>query len=134
MKVEKRFNIDFFEFAFLVEACIPPRPIARAMFGDKVIDYYHDLMTEKERALIYEWISKNWIYQDGIEKKNEDCLWFDARFNPENQYIVTTNYDNKEQKHICFKRGNDFCVKKHRFINNNFIIQAEKIKNELSRT
>ena len=26
------FEIDFFELAILAEACIPPRPIARAMF------------------------------------------------------------------------------------------------------
>jgi len=34
------FQIDFFELAFLAEACIPPRPIARMMFWQHLTDYY----------------------------------------------------------------------------------------------
>ena len=53
-----RFNIDFFEFSFLVEACIPPRPIARAMFWDDVINKYYHVLTDNERQRLFEWINR----------------------------------------------------------------------------
>jgi len=42
--MDRRFKIDFLELYFLAEACIPPRPIARAMFWDDLCDkYYHEM-------------------------------------------------------------------------------------------
>lgn len=127
MKVEKRFNIDFFEFAFLVEACIPPKPIARTVFWDKVIDYYYDLMTDEERKHLYSWICKNWVYQTGIEKKNEDCLVFDARYNPEKQYFVMTKKDGRLETHKAFKFNGQFHTQKNTTILKEFIIDTQKI-------
>lgn len=40
-----RFNIVFFEFSFLVEACIPPRPIARA--NDRKPDTWKHILIER---------------------------------------------------------------------------------------
>lgn len=42
---DNRFSIDFIEFSFLVEACIPPRPIARTYFWGQVIDKYYHVLT-----------------------------------------------------------------------------------------
>jgi hypothetical protein len=50
------FTIDFFELAFLVEACIPPRPIARSMFFDDVSDIHYHKMTKEERQRLFDWI------------------------------------------------------------------------------
>jgi hypothetical protein len=69
------FNIDFFEFSFLVEACIPPRPIARSSFWDSVIDKHFHKMTEEERSDLYDWIKKNYYFQDGIGKKNKQSYY-----------------------------------------------------------
>ena len=44
--MENKFNIDFFELCFLAEACIPPRPIARAMFWDTLINEHYYNLTE----------------------------------------------------------------------------------------
>ena len=40
------FTIDFFELAFFAEACIPPSPIARAMFWQNLTKRYWSQMTE----------------------------------------------------------------------------------------
>ena len=85
------FTIDFYEFAFLVEACIPPRPIARTMFWQSITDKYWIQMTEGERAHLFEWMQKNWVYQESLEKE-VDTQIFHARFDPDNQYMVTSNY------------------------------------------
>lgn len=85
------FQIDFFEFCFLVEACIPPRPIARAMFWNKVIDQYHAQLTADQRKQLFDWISKCESFQKGIWERNEQCLLFHARFDPNNQFYNQKN-------------------------------------------
>lgn len=86
--LEKRFKIDFFELAFLAEACIPPVPIARGMFWKELIDVYYNQLTNKERVRLHKWLNKNWKYSEGLEEKLEDILCFEARYNPDNQYKV----------------------------------------------
>ena len=85
----EKFEIDFFELSFLAEACIPPRPIARSMFWGRMInDYYHQ-MSKTQRSSIYKWMNRNSHYQEQKEKGNEDVLIFDARYNPDNQYVIS---------------------------------------------
>ena len=99
---ERKFCIDFFELSFLMEACIPPRPIARSMFWKRVIDEHYDDMSELERRRLWEWINRNDAFKDGVKKGNEDCLLFNARFDPDNQYKVRAKNDNEEQTSECF--------------------------------
>ena len=121
-----RFNIDFFEFSFLVEACIPPRPIARAMFWDDVIDKHYHKLTDNERVRLFEWINRNPCMQDGIEEGNEDCLLFNARFNPDNQYKVHTNYNDKLEVYDAFKLNDRYYIKKNTSIEDKYIVKVEK--------
>ena len=121
-----RFNIDFFEFSFLVEACIPPRPIARAMFWDDVIDKHYNTLTDNERGRLFEWINRNPCMQDGIEEGNEDCLLFNARFNPDNQYKVHTNYNDKLEVYDAFKLNDRYYIKKNTSIEDKYIVKVEK--------
>jgi hypothetical protein len=88
--MERKFKIDFFELAFLVEACIPPVPIARGMFWDDVINQYYHEMTSDERVRLYDWIHKSWVYSKGLKEGIEDIKVFEARFDPTNQYKVYT--------------------------------------------
>jgi len=81
------FTIDFFELAILAEACIPPRPIARAMFWQSLTDKYWYQLTEGERIHLFEWLQKSWMYEESLEKE-EDTQEFHARFNPDNQYMI----------------------------------------------
>jgi len=121
-----RFNIDLFEFSFLVEACIPPRPIARAMFWDDVIDKHYNTLTDNERGRLFEWINRNPCMQDGIEEGNEDCILFNARFNPDNQYKVHTNYNDKLEVYDAFKLNDRYYIKKNTSIEDKYIVKVEK--------
>lgn len=86
-----KFEISFFELAFLAEACIPPVPIARNYFWQKLIDIYYNQLTPDERIRLYTWINENKSFQLSLEKGNDDCILFNARYNPDNQYNVKTS-------------------------------------------
>lgn len=120
------FSIDFFEFSFLVEACIPPRPIARSMFWQDVIDKHYHTLSENERSRLFEWISKNPFYQDSLENNVDDARLFQARFDPENQYVVTTNQNDEILETECFKLGDHYWTGKNRFVSEEFIVKVEK--------
>ena len=97
---DDRFKISFHEFSFLVEACIPgPRPIARAMFWEEVIDKYYHVLSNEERAKLHEWILRNPCFK----LENEDCLLFANRYNPENQLLVIAERDGKIEEYKCFR-------------------------------
>ena len=128
--MKNRFNISFEEFNILVSVAIPPRPIARAMFWDDVINKHYNVLTETERARLYEWINRNHSMQDGIEKENEDCLFFNARYNPDNQYKIHTNYNNEDEIHDAFKWGERYYVAKDRSIEDKYITDVIKVSNK----
>ena len=119
------FTIDFFELAFLAEACIPPRPIARTMFWQNLTNIYWSQMTEGERIHLFEWLQKNWQYEESLSKE-EDTQIFHARFNPENQYIVKTNYNDKEEAHRAFKMGERYYTTSSSWIAEEYIVEVEK--------
>jgi hypothetical protein len=122
-----RFNIDFFEFAFLVEACVPPRPIARAMFWLDVINKHYYVLTTNERKRLFEWVNKTYAMENGIAKENEDCLLFNARFDKENQYEVTALFKGETVKYDCFKLGDRYHTSKTKSINEDYITEIKKI-------
>jgi hypothetical protein len=121
-----RFNIDFFEFSFLVEACIPPRPIARAMFWDDVINKHYHVLTENERQRLFEWINRcdNFTYN---LPKNEDCQLFNARFDKENQYTVETKYNSITENHRVFKWQGKYHISKTQSVNEDYIVEITKV-------
>lgn len=128
----KQFSIDFTEFCFLIEACIPSRPIAKSMFWDEVInDYYHQ-MTNGQRKKIFNWINRNMHFEEALKKGNKQCIAFNARFNPENQYLVHYTYDGKKDSVKCFKIDNTYYIEYHlsrnEYISNIFIDKVEKLK------
>ena len=124
------FNIDFFELAFSAEACIPPRPIARAMFWQNLTNKYWYQMTEGERAHIFEWLNRNPWYPESLEKE-DDTKIFHARFNPDNQYMVKTRHKNEKKRwvkgeHRAFKLGDRFYKGTNTFIAEDCIVEATK--------
>ena len=124
------FNIDFFELSFLAEACIPPRPIARAMFWQNLTNKYWEQMTEGERAHIFEWLNRNPWYPESLEKE-EDTKIFHARFNPDNQYMVKTRHKNEKNRwvkgeHRAFRFGDRFYKGTNTFIAEDCIVEATK--------
>jgi hypothetical protein len=119
------FEIDFFELAFLAEACIPPRPIARAMFWQSLTDKYWYQFTEGERAHLFEWLQKSWVYEESLEKE-EDTQVFHARFNPDNQYMVTTEKIGVTEVHRAFKMGDYYYIGRNTLILDDYIMSIEK--------
>ena len=127
------FNIDFFELAFLAEACIPPRPIARASFWQDLTRKYWAQMTEGERIHLFEWLQKNPWYAESLQKE-EDTKVFHARFDPDNQYTVRTNFTGKEEEHRAYKRHgseadgwtNRYYVGHDTFIDEKYVVSVNK--------
>lgn len=120
------FKIDFFEFCFLVEACIPPRPIARAMFWNRVIDEEFYKMTPNERDRLYVWLNRNDRYKEAVEK-NEDAKIFDLRFDRSNNYIIETNFNGKKEKYEAFKMKNRYYIKSNTWIEKEFIKSVKEL-------
>jgi hypothetical protein len=102
----KRFKIDFFELSFLAEACIPPKPIARTSFWYDLIDIHYKLMTDDERAHLFEWIVKN----PHFDETNEDCRLFRDRFDRACQYVVVTKSEGRTQVHETFLHKGEYHV------------------------
>lgn len=123
-KQRNRFDIDFFEFSFLVEACIPPRPIARAMFWENVIDKYYNVLTLSERDRLFEWVNRNNCFEERLKENNEDCLLFNARYDKSNQFLVTTNYKKKIEIHNAFKWKGKYHLSKTKSINEKYIVSV----------
>ena len=99
-----KFEIDFDEFCFLVEACIPPAPIARTMFWRAVIDKYYYVLTKNERQRLFSWLTR---VRD-LDLENKDiALWY-SRYNPDNQYVVTTDTGEEIE---CFLHNDRYYTK-----------------------
>ena len=117
------FKIDFFELAFLAEACIPPRPIARTMFWQNLTDRYWQQMNEGERIHLFEWMQKSSSQYEKSLETEVDTKIFHARFDPENQYIVTTT---EEEKIRAFKMGDRYYTGTNRWVAEEYITSVEK--------
>lgn len=121
------FNIDFFELAFLAEACIPPKPIARAGFWQDLTRKYWAQMTEDERARLFEWMQKNPRYEQSLQEQ-EDTRVFHARFDPDNQYMVTTEFENEKKTVRAYKLGDRYYVEGGYYVSPDCITSVNSIK------
>jgi hypothetical protein len=120
------FTIDFFELAFLAEACIPPNPIARTMFWQRLTNVYWEQMSEEERDRLFEWLNRNDNYKQSLEKEEETQI-FHARFDPDNQYMVHTTMNGKDDVNRVFKYKDLYYVRSNSWITPEFITKVEKI-------
>jgi hypothetical protein len=119
------FKIDFFELCFLAEACIPPRPIARTMFWQNLTNAYYNQMTGHERVRLFELMKRNSWYEESLATQ-EDTQIFHARFDPDNQYIVTTNYNGEVGEWDAFKRNDKYYTSATKSIIEDYITKIEK--------
>ena len=119
-------DIDFFEFSFLVEACIPPRPIARAMFWQDVINKYYHRLSQNERDRLFDWINRCDSFNYNLDS-NEDCQLFNARFDKNNQFLVHTFFDGEEKIIEAFLLDGKYHTSKTTSINEEYITKIEKL-------
>ena len=124
---EQLFSIDFFELSFLAEACIPPRPIARALFWQSLTDRYWHQMSDAQREPFFNWLQKNPQYEESL-KTEEDTQIFHARFDPENQYQIEAEHKGKKESHRAFLRDGRYWIKRNTWIPEEYITSVEKLK------
>lgn len=123
---DNEFKIDFFELGFLAEACIPPKPIARTVFWQNLTDVYWHQMTEHQQLRFFEWMQKNPFYADSL-KSERDTQVFHARFDPENQYIVSIKFKNKIEKTRAFKLDGRYHTKRNTIIVPEHVAEVQKL-------
>lgn len=119
------FQIDFYELSFLAEACIPPRPIARAMFWQSLTDKYWCQMTEGERAHLFEWLQRNGWYEESL-KEQEDTQVFHARFDPDNQYAIKVDCNGEMREYRAFRLNDNYYIGRNRWVADEYIVSVEK--------
>jgi hypothetical protein len=105
---------------------MPPNPIARTMFWQHLTDVYWEQMTEEERDRLFEWLNRNDNYKRSLEKEEETQI-FHARFDPDNQYMVHTTMNGKDDVNRAFKYKDLYYVKRNSWITPEFITKIEKI-------
>jgi hypothetical protein len=115
------FVIDFFELAFLTEACLPPSPIAKHCFFMNTIDRYYFQMTWEQRKHFFEWITPK------LNMEHEESKMFYARYNPENQYLVKTLHEEKQENIEAFLFEEKYMLTSARRINKDYISSIEKL-------
>jgi|694.fasta_scaffold15663_7 hypothetical protein len=120
-KSNNNFVIDFFELAFLTEACLPSSPIARHCFFMNTIDRYYFQMTWGQRKHFFEWITPK------LDMKHEESKMFHARYNPENQYLVITSCEGKEENVEAFLFEEKYMITSTQRINEDYIFFIEKL-------
>jgi len=114
-----QFKIDFFELLFLAEVCIPPKPIARSMFWDKLINEHHDEMNDNERSHFFE------LMKPKLNLEDENCGIFFARYNPQNQYSVSCFHQGKAQVIRAFRRNDRYWTAKTVWIDPQYIKEVK---------
>jgi hypothetical protein len=95
------------------------------MFWQSLTDKYWEQMTEGERIHMFEWLQKSWVYEESLEKE-EDTQVFHARFNPDNQYMVTTMKIGVTEVHRAFKMGDYYYIGRNTLILDDYIMSIEK--------
>ena len=110
-------QIDFFELLFLAEVCIPPRPIAKTMFFERLCNSIFYQLTKDERKSMFNFLK---------DKMNDDdlCRYFLARFNPDNQYRVTVNTGESFECCLC---DDGYHTKQFTTVRDDVIFIIEKI-------
>jgi len=92
----------------------------------KLVDKYWYTMSEETRKKTFE----DWVSQPNfneMREKDEDVKLFYARFHPDNQFTVTTNFNGTVNKMQAFKWGSKYHVGSMSVINNDYITEIEKI-------
>lgn len=124
------FKIDFIELMILAESCVPPNPIARMTFWYKLTDTYYDQMNEGQRKRAYNWISKRldtlelWKKSDYDKEAVEVFL---NRYNPENQWMISTIHEGEKKQYRAFLHNGKYHVNRTRFIADEYVECAVKI-------
>jgi hypothetical protein len=92
----------------------------------KLVDkYWHAMSEETRKETFNHWVSTPDF--DDMREKDEKVRLFYARFHPDNQFTVNTNYKGNVNKMRAFKWGNRYYVGSRTSINDEYITSVKKI-------
>jgi len=118
------FKINLTQLKVLANRCIPPVPIARAMFWENLIDVHYDLIPQTDRIIFFYEMMDNKYFVQRLEEDNEDAILFFNRYNPETQYEVTVEYEGKIQRFNAFLHNDEYHVSSRSRIHKDYIIKT----------
>jgi len=95
------------------------------MFWQHLTDKYWDQMSDPQRTHIWNWLQKNPYYEESL-KTEEETQIFHARFDPDNQYMVHTNFHGVEDKRRAFKMGDRYYITRTTSIADEYIVEVTK--------
>ena len=81
------------------------------------------ILSRQERAHLYDWISRSSVFTT----KNEDCALFAARYDPDNQYMVSATNGLQSETLPCFKWKDGLLYEAAISIVPEYITKVEKI-------
>ena len=117
------FTIDFFELMWLAESVIPERPISRSMCFDNFSDVHYHNMNDQQRKQFMEHVME----QPKFDLAKRQCAHFYARFNPENQYRVTTDYKENVKVINCYLWEGKYHTQMNGYVSPRFITKIIRI-------
>lgn len=139
-------QIDFFELQILVERCFNSSTILSMSVLEKAIDTWFFCLEKDEIKRIFETIAKFFkvvkvttaeglVYYAKLSPGKEKIEDFDndfqkkfiARFNPDNQYMVTASDGKKTETVQCFMFDNQYHVSTNTTFQEKFITKIEKL-------
>mgnify|MGYP006304071035 CR=1 FL=1 len=115
--------LDFHEVTVFIEACFHAGTILRASILDKIADNWYHMMNQYERKSIYSWLKRRY----GDDELDERQRRFMARFNPENQYLLTMKHEGEEQKAEAYEFEGKYWVGNQSYADEKYITNKERI-------
>lgn len=130
-------DLDIFELGYLLDTCLRGSHL-RSMTIDRFTDEWFDKLTEQSRYNLYEWTLRlTYNFYNEFQPSDRCCgsdIVFMKRYDPENQYIVTTKYEGKTEKHRAFLMNGHYHTGVNRFIADEYIKKVEKFVPKVERT
>lgn len=121
-------NLDIFEMYYLLESCFRGSHLRSETIIRFVDEWYH-LIAPKRRQDLYTWILRD-IYNGDFKPRPQLCgadKIFMARYNPDNQYEVTTKYNDTTDTIEAFLMDGRYCISSRLTIVKEYIQKIEKL-------
>lgn len=115
----KNIVLDVHDFTVLIEASWHCGTILRYSIMERAINEWYAALSPPELARVYEFFNRTQKPKEEIQHK------FLARYNPNNQFFVTTLYEGKKETHHAYKFNDEYFVSSTKRISKEYITEVE---------